>query len=81
MDFDLRKTAREKIILVAHRGVAGGNIPCNTIPSYEIALAQGADMIEIDVDMSADGELFIFHPGMERAHLNADCDITKMTAD
>ena len=70
MDFDLRKTAREKIILVAHRGVAGGNIPCNTIPSYEIALAQ-----------SADGELFIFHPGMERAHLNADCDITKMTAD
>ena len=81
MDFDLRKTAREKIILVAHRGVAGGNIPCNTIPSYEIALAQGADMIEIDVDMSADGELFIFHPGMERAHLNADSDITKMTAD
>ena len=31
--------------------------------------------------LTADGELFIFHPGMERAHLNADCDITKMTAD
>ena len=81
MDFDLRKTAREKIILVAHRGVAGGNIPCNTIPSYEIALAQGADMIEIDVDMSADGELFIFHPGMEPAHLGKSVDIRKMNSD
>ncbi len=70
MEFDLRKTAREKLIIVAHRGTCGGNIPCNTIASYEIALKQGADMIEIDVDMSADGELFIFHPGMEHAHLN-----------
>ncbi len=71
MDFDLRKTAREKLIIVAHRGVSGGNIPCNTISAYEIALRQGAVMIEIDVTMSADGELFIFHPGMEHAHLNS----------
>ena len=76
--FQLWDTAREKIILVAHRGVAGGNIPCNTLPSYEIALMQGADMIEIDVSMSADGKLFIFHPGMEKAHLNLDCDLSQM---
>lgn len=81
MKFDLRQTAKEKIILVAHRGVAGGNIPCNTITSYETALKQGADMIEIDVTMSKDGQLFIFHPGMERAHLNVDCHIEDMTAD
>ncbi len=80
MEFDLRKTAREKIILVAHRGTCGGNIPCNTLTSYEIALKQGADMIEIDVDMSADGELFIFHPGMETAHLNQNVHIPEMTA-
>ncbi len=81
MDFDLRKTAREKRIIVAHRGTCGGNIPCNTIASYEIALMQGADMIEIDVDMSADGELFIFHPGMESAHLNdASVHIPELTA-
>ena len=80
MEFDLRKTAQEKIILVAHRGTCGGNIPCNTITSYEIALRQGADMIEIDVDMSKDGELFIFHPGMEKAHLNIDVHIPEMTA-
>jgi len=80
MEFDLRKTAKEKLIIVAHRGTCGGNIPCNTLTSYEIALKQGADMIEIDVDMSADGELFIFHPGMEKAHLNADIHIPEMTA-
>ncbi len=76
--FDLRQTAKEKVILVAHRGAAGGNIPCNTIVSYETALKQGADMIEIDVTMSADGKLYIFHPGMERAHLNMDCHIEQM---
>ena len=79
MNFDLRASAKEKILLVGHRGSPAGNIPCNTLPAYEAAVLQGADMIEIDVDMSADGELFIFHPGMEHAHLNAPgTDITKM---
>ena len=81
MGFDLRASAKERLLLVAHRGVSGGNIPCNTIAAYEAAVRQGADMIEIDVDRSADGELFIFHPGMEKAHLNRDIDIAKMTAD
>lgn len=31
--FQLGQTAQEKMILVAHRGVAGGNIPCNTKPT------------------------------------------------
>ena len=81
MKFDLRQTAKEKIILVAYRGVAGGNIPCNTITSYETALKQGADMIEIDVTMSKDGQLYIFHPGMEHAHLNMNDHIEDMTRE
>lgn len=70
MNFDLKEKAKENIIVVAHRGTAGGNIPCNTLASYEIALKQGADMIEVDVSISADGKLFLFHPMMEHAHLN-----------
>lgn len=70
MNFDLREKAKENIIVVAHRGTAGGNIPCNTLASYEIALKQGADMLEVDVSISADGKLFLFHPLMEHAHLN-----------
>lgn len=79
--FDLLETAKEKIIIVAHRGVAGGNIPCNTRASYEIALKQGADAIEIDVEMSADGKLYVFHPGMESAHLYHAERIRYMTSD
>ena len=40
MKFDLRESAKEKLLLVAHRGVWGGNIPCNTIAAYEAALRE-----------------------------------------
>ena len=81
MNFDLQSDARKKLLLVAHRGVWGGNIPCNTIPAYETALRQGADMIEIDVDKTADGKLVIFHPGMEQAFLGFRESIRRMPWD
>lgn len=80
MNFDLQQLAREKLILVAHRGAWGGNIPCNTVAAYEIALQQGADMIEIDVVKSADGRLFVFHPTMEPAHLGRRLSLERLTA-
>ncbi len=64
----ISEKAKENIIVVAHRGVSGGNIPCNTSAAYEIALKQGADMIEADVSCSADGKLFLFHPLKELFH-------------
>jgi glycerophosphoryl diester phosphodiesterase len=70
MNFDYREAAKKNILIVAHRGVSAGNIPCNTLPAYEIALKQGADVIEMDVDMSADGQLVVFHPGREFEHLS-----------
>ncbi len=81
MNFNIKERAKEKIIIVAHRGVAGGNIPCNTLASYEIALKQGADMIEVDVEMSRDGKLYIFHPGMEPHHLNSVEYLCNMTSE
>lgn len=70
MNFNLAEKAKENIIVVAHRGVSGGNIPCNTLAAYEIALKQGADMIEVDVNNTLEGNLVLFHPGMEIPHLN-----------
>ena len=58
----ITEKAKENIIIVAHRGACGGNIPCNTMASYEIALKQGADMIEADVSVSGYGKLYLFHP-------------------
>ncbi len=78
MDITLNERARQHIIVVAHRGASGGNIPCNTTAAYEIALKQGADMLETDVSCSIDGELFIFHPFMELAHLSKPLNLSLM---
>lgn len=56
-------------LLAAHRGVCGGNIPCNTEKAFLAALSQGADIIELDVTRARDGSLWVFHPGMEYPHL------------
>ena len=36
--------------------------------------------MELDVSKSRDGKLFVFHPGMEKEHLNIDCSLSVMTA-
>ena len=47
-------------LVIAHRG-ASETWPENTIPAFMAGIDQGADMIETDVHMSADGELVIMH--------------------
>ena len=84
-DFDQRifknKQTRKTPFLAAHRGVCGVNVPCNTLLAYKIAVDQGADIIEIDVAKSKDGQLFVFHPGMEFAYLKTDKTVSEMTAE
>ncbi|MBQ4088455.1 MAG: glycerophosphodiester phosphodiesterase family protein, partial [Clostridia bacterium] len=79
MEFDLIKACKEKTLVAAHRGIAGGNIVCNTIQGYEAALRQGADMLEIDISRSADGTLYVFHPGTEPMFLKSSKYIKEMT--
>jgi len=76
----IREAAKDHILLAAHRGVCGGNIPCNTLEAYQIALNQHADIVEIDVSITADRQLFVFHPGMEPFHLKQDRYIKDMPA-
>ena len=59
MSFNIFESAKDHHLVVAHRGACGGNIPCNTMAAYEIALKQGADMIETDISRSKDGKLLI----------------------
>ena len=61
----IARDARENILIAAHRGAAGGNVPCNSMAAFSAALRQGADVIELDVTRSSDGVLYVFHPGME----------------
>ncbi|MDR5860228.1 glycerophosphodiester phosphodiesterase [Halomonas eurihalina] len=46
--------------IIAHRG-ASGHAPEHTWPAYDQALAMGADYLELDVHMSADGQLIAIH--------------------
>ena len=52
--------------IVAHRG-ASGAFPENTILAFEQGLAQGADALEFDVRLSADGVPVVIHdPTLDR---------------
>ncbi|MFN8516446.1 MAG: glycerophosphodiester phosphodiesterase family protein [Chloroflexia bacterium] len=46
--------------IIAHRG-ASGYAPENTRVAFERAIAMGADAIETDVQLTADGALVLFH--------------------
>lgn len=45
---------------IGHRG-ASGEAPENTLPAFELALRQGADGVEFDVHLSADGIPVVIH--------------------
>ena len=47
-------------LVIAHRGAAG-DAPENTLAAFELALAQGADGVEFDVHLSADGVPVVIH--------------------
>jgi glycerophosphoryl diester phosphodiesterase len=47
-------------LVIAHRG-ASGVAPENTLPSFQAAIDQGADGIELDGQLTADGEVVVHH--------------------
>ena len=50
----------ERPWIIGHRGVPGA-APENTLSSLELAISQGADLVEIDLHLSADGQLVVIH--------------------
>ncbi len=47
-------------IIFAHRGAAA-YAPENTLASFELAASLGADAVELDAKLSADGKIIVFH--------------------
>ena len=78
--FEARKAIARPFV-AAHRGVSGANIPCNTLAAYQIAVNQGADVVEIDVSKSKDGKYFVFHPGMEPVFIQCGKYLCDMAAE
>lgn len=75
----LWERAQNHILITAHGGYNSGLFNFNSMQGFEAAVHAGADIIELDVSRSAEGTLFVFHPGTEKAMLGYDCDISKMT--
>jgi len=56
----ISKQEQQQMVNVAHRG-ASGHAPENTMTAFEKAFEMKADYIEIDVQMTKDGELVAIH--------------------
>ena len=50
----------ERLEIQGHRG-ARGLLPENTIPGFVLALREGADVLEMDLCISADGQVIVSH--------------------
>ena len=66
MNWNLKEDAFSRTLIAAHRGVAGGDIPGNTLEAFDTALCQGADMIELDVSHTSMGSCLFFILGRSR---------------
>src|ERR1700754_3858342 len=53
-------THEPRPLVIAHRG-ASGLAPENTLAAFRLALALGADGVELDVQLSADGQVMVIH--------------------
>ncbi len=54
------KPDRHPVIAIAHRGDPIGHRE-NTLPAFAAALAQGADMLELDLRRTRDGAIVVLH--------------------
>jgi len=62
-------------LIVGHRG-SPAQRPENTLPSFELAVEQGVDAIELDVHLTTDGQLAVIHD----ATLERTTDLTGIVA-
>ena len=65
-------------VIFAHRG-ASAHAPENTLAAFELALAQQADAIELDVKLSSDGYVVVFHDATVERTTNGKGRIQDLT--
>lgn len=69
-----------RVWIVAYRG-ASTIAPENTLSAFELAIESGADVIEADVRLSADGEPLILHDATVDRTTNGTGLLADLTAD
>lgn len=62
-------TFNKPFLVIAHRG-ASTQAPENTLPAFQRAIDAGADMIELDVQLTSDDVPVVFHDASLEKHSN-----------
>lgn len=70
----------DRPLILGHRG-ASAYAPQNTIPAFELAIAQGADGVEFDVHLSSDGHAVVIHDFTVDHTTDGTGDVDAMTLD
>ena len=72
--------ARQPVLISAHRGSGGGSVAVNTTLGVKAAVLHGADIVEIDVTASRDGEFYCFHDGCELELLGIEPNLQTLSS-
>ncbi|TDX30931.1 glycerophosphoryl diester phosphodiesterase [Modicisalibacter xianhensis] len=70
----------DRVLVTAHRG-SSMKAPENTLAAIEEAITDGADYVEIDVRLTADGTVVLSHDNSLRRLTGLDRDIDEMTLE
>jgi len=65
-------------LVFGHRGAMAG-APMNTLAAFELARAEGADGIELDVQLSRDGQLVVIHDATVDATTDGSGTVADLT--
>lgn len=71
---------RRRPAIAVHRGSGRGSIAENTAKGIRAAEVEGADIVEIDIVSSTDGEFFLFHDGYEPMAFRIAENITTLSS-
>ena len=75
-----RQADKELFTDYAHRGLHGGNIPENSLAAFSLAADKGHG-IELDVQLSKDGRVMVFHDYSLKRMTGCDKNLSDLTAD
>jgi glycerophosphoryl diester phosphodiesterase len=68
------------VLNIAHRG-ASGTFPENTLSAFRAAIDAGADMCELDVQLTRDGAVVVIHDDTVERTTDGKGEVAKMTLE
>src|SRR5690606_8256462 len=74
------EVAADDVLVIAHSG-AQADAPTNTVPAFDLALDQGADVLEMDLQLTADDEVVVLHDGTVDRTTDGTGPVRELTLD